>query len=106
VSEPQVLHPDHVRCPTCFRPWPVEADTYRRLTSRELDAISGWWEYRSVKLTARLLGVGEQRAKNLLASARVKAGVGSNGELAAMYLGQLRSIESLIAQHNGARRER
>lgn len=103
--EPQRLHPHSDACPTCQRPWPV-VDNYRPLTDRELDALSAWWQYRSVQLAAKLIGVGEQRAKNLLASARAKAGVGSNGELAAMYLGQLRSIEALVAQHNGARRER
>jgi hypothetical protein len=95
MTEPQLLHP--AACPTCQRPFPL-VDSYRPLTDRELDALSGWWHYRSVKLTAMLIGVGEQRAKNLLASARSKAGIHSNEELVEKYLGQLRSVADIIAQ--------
>jgi hypothetical protein len=79
-------------------------DNSRPLTDRELGVLSAWWHYRSVQLAAKLIGVGEQRAKNLLASARAKAGVATNGELAAMYLGQLRSVQDIIAQRTRSTR--
>jgi hypothetical protein len=99
------LHPVNLACPTCQRPWPLEAPSTRPLTERELDAVSAWWHFRSVKLAARLIGVKEQRAKNLLASARSRSGVHTNAELVGMYLGDLRSREDLIGSHNVSRRE-
>jgi len=101
VTHPQPLHP--AACPTCLRPYPL-VDSYRPLTEREIDVMSAWWHYRSVKLAAVLIGVGEQRAKNLLAGARAKAGVQSNAELAAMYLGDLRSVQDIIGQRTRSTR--
>jgi hypothetical protein len=95
--EPQRLHPDTGACPTCQRPWPLAASC-RPLTDRELDVLSAWWHYRSVQLAARLIGVGEQRAKNLLASARAKAGAATNLEAATMQLGLLRSVLDLAEE--------
>jgi biotin synthase-related radical SAM superfamily protein len=103
TAEPQRLHPDSGACPTCQRPYPL-VDTYRPLTDRELDALSAWWHYRSVQLAAKLIGVGEQRAKNLLASVRAKSGASTNLEAATLQLGQLRSVLNL-ASHNVQREE-
>jgi hypothetical protein len=103
--QPRQLHPVALVCETCQRPWPLEAPSIRPLTSRELDALSAWWAMRSVKLAARLIGVKEQRAKNLLAAARARSGVHTNSELAGMYLGELRSKEDLITSHKVSGRE-
>lgn len=89
---PQPLHP--ATCPTCQRPWPL-VDNYRPLTEREIDMLSAWWHYRSVKLAAVLIGVAEQRAKNLLASARAKSGAPTNLELATLHVGLIRSKHDL-----------
>ena len=102
MTLPQPLYP--AACPTCQRPYPL-VDSYRPLTEREIDVLSAWWHYRSVKLAAVLIGVGEQRAKNLLARARQRSGVQTNGELAVMHLRDIRSPELLIAQHNPSMRE-
>jgi hypothetical protein len=105
MSEPQRLHPATLACPTCQRPWPLEATSSRPLTGRELDVLSAWWHYRSVKLAAVLIGVGQQRAKNLLASARGKGGVHSNIELVGLHLGLIRPRADLVTQHNRRREE-
>lgn len=105
MTAPQPLHPAAaVACPTCQRPYPLEAPQYRPLTEREIDVMSAWWHLRNVKLAAVLVGVGEQRAKNLLASARDKSGASTNLELATLHLGLIRSTHDL-AQHNGSREE-
>ena len=103
MSLPQQLHP--AVCPTCQRPYPVGFRDPQPLTERELDALSAWWHYRSVQLAAVLIGVSEQRAKNLLASARRRCGARTNGGTVGVYLGQLRSKEALIESHNVLREE-
>lgn len=105
MTEPQRLLVRHAECPTCQRPWPLEAPQHRPLTERELDVLSAWHHYRSVQLAARLVGVGEQRAKNLLASARRRSGVDTNAQLVVMHLGLLRSVEDLARSHNTGREE-
>lgn len=102
MNQPIPLHP--AACPTCQRPYPLEAPQSRPLTDRELDALSAWWHYRSVQLAATLIGVGEQRAKNLLASARSKSGAATNLEAGTVQLGRLRSVLDL-ASHNLQREE-
>ena len=98
MTEPQRLHPQELACPTCFRPYPLEAPRTVTLTAREIDALSAWWHYRNVKLAAVLIGVGEQRAKNLLAAARQRSGVHSNEELVAMHVGSIRPVTDLVAR--------
>lgn len=100
MTAPQQLHPSELACPTCLRPWPLEASQFRPLTARELDVLSAWFHYRSVKMAAKLVGLGEQNAKNKLARARQKSGVGSNEDLAAMHLGLLRTPVQLMRSHN------
>jgi hypothetical protein len=101
MTEPQRLHPD--TCPTCQRPYPLEAPQYRPLTEREVDMLSAWFHYRSVKLAAVLIGVKEQRAKNLLARARQRSGVRTNGELAATHLEAIRPKLELISRRYGTK---
>lgn len=96
MTVPQPLHPS--ACPTCLRPYPLEAPRSVILTDRELDALSAWFHYRNVKLAAVLIGVGEQRAKNLLARARARSGVRSNDELVTMHLGVIRPVAELVAR--------
>lgn len=74
------------------------------LTPRELDVLSAWWHYRSVQLAAKLIGVGEQRAKNLLARARQRSGVQTNEELVVEHLASIRSVRELVS-HNVRRAE-
>ena len=104
MSEPQQLHP--AACPTCLRPYPLEAPQYRPLTEREIDMLSAWYHYRSVKLAALLVGVKEQRAKNLLASVRVKSAVHTNTEAATLHLASIRSLRTLATSHNNRGEER
>lgn len=87
-------------CPTCGHLLTVDAPM---LTSRELDALSAWWITRNVKLAAVLIGVSEQRAKNLLARARQRSRVHSNEDLVVQHLGRLRSKKELVASHNGSK---
>ncbi len=103
MTAPTPLHP--AACPTCQRPYPLEAPSFNPLTEREVDMLSAWYHYRSVKLAAVLIGVTEQRAKNLLARARSRSGVHSNGELVGMYLGLIHSKADLVGSHNGIRGE-
>ena len=106
MTAPQQLHPVSLACPTCQRPYPLVAPRSRPLTARELDALSAWWHYRSVKLAAVLIGVGEQRAKNLLARARARMGVHSNAELVGLHLGLIRSkADLMVMSHNSHRGE-
>ena len=67
--------------------------------------LSAWYHYRSVKLAAVLIGVKEQRAKNLMSSVRSKSGVGSNTEAATMHLASIRSLRALATSHNHRREE-
>ena len=104
MTLPQPLHP--AACPTCQRPYPLEAPQFRPLTDREIDMLSAWYHYRSVQLAAVLLGVKEQRGKNLLASVRAKTGMPTNIEAATLHLASLRSLRTLATQHNRRQEER
>ena len=68
-------------CPTCGHVILESA----RITDRELDVLSAWVALRSVKLAASWVGVGEQRAKNLLAAARARNGAATNDELVDLF---------------------
>jgi hypothetical protein len=74
-------------CPTCGHVLVVDA----YITDRELDVLSAWWAVRSVKRAAIVAGVGEQRAKNMLAQVRHRAGVSSNLDAALTFVDRLRS---------------
>ncbi len=68
--------------------------------------LSAWYHYRSVKLAAKLIGVKEQRAKNLLASVRAKSAVHTNTEATTLHLASIRSLRSLATSHNARREQR
>lgn len=84
------------RCPTCGHAL-LEGG---RLTPRELDVLAAWWMVGSVKGAAQQAGVGEQRAKNMLARARIRNGVHSNQALLQMHFVAVRSLVSERMQHN------
>ena len=84
-------------CPHCGQEIP---DGASYLTDRELDVLTSWWMLGSVKEAAADAGVGEQRAKNLLARARIRNGASSNGELLTQHFARVRSKAMERMQHN------
>lgn len=89
------------QCPTCGHVLPEAG----RLTKRELDVLAAWWMSGSVKEAAHLAGVGEQRAKNLLAAARNRNRAESNADLLAQHFSEVRSLVSERTSHNWRREE-
>ena len=72
------------------------------LTPRELDVLIAWWVSGTVKQAARDVGVGEQRAKNLLARARIRSRVHTNAELLAVHMDEVRTrIQPQVSQNIG-----
>ncbi len=84
------------RCPTCGH----LISTGGRLTARELDVLAAWWMVGTVKGAAAQAKVGEQRAKNLLRSARIRNGASTNDELLVMHFVSVRSLVSERMSHN------
>lgn len=89
------------RCPTCGH----RLHEGGRLTPRELDVLAAWWMVGTVKGAAGQVGIGEQRAKNLLRSARIRNRVPTNDELLEMHFTAVRSLVSERMQHNGTGRK-
>jgi len=89
-------------CPTCRQPLPVQKSLP---TDRELDVLAAWWMTGSVRQAAEMVGVGEQRAKNLLARCRFRSGVHSNEALLSIHMEALRSRVALGRSHNLQREE-
>lgn len=87
------------RCPTCGHRRPQVG----RLTPRELDVVAAWWMVGSVKGAAEMVQVGQQRAKNMLARARIRNRVASNDELLEMHFAAVRSWAADRMQHNLSR---
>lgn len=85
-------------CPMCGQP--VKVPQPDHLTDRELDVLSAWWHFGTVRRAAIVVRVGEQRAKNLLYRARQRNQAHSNDELVTMYLDRLRSRRQLLMSHN------
>jgi hypothetical protein len=83
-------------CPSCGQPIPRSGEA----TERELDVLFAWWLTGSVTAAAEMAGVGEQRAKNLLARCRSRSGVHSNEALLMVQLDALRSRIVGSASHN------
>lgn len=101
MTEPIALQPERGRgevptCPTCGH----AMREGKRLTARELDVLASWWMTGSVKAAATLVGVGEQRAKNLLHRARIRNGAASNDELLAQHFAAVRTIVTARMSHN------
>ena len=86
-----------IRCPTCGQPRP---ESLRPLTPRELEVLTQWWMTGSVKKAAQAVGVGEQRAKNMLARARMRSRVRTNDELLSAHMDAVRSLVQERMQHN------
>jgi hypothetical protein len=74
--------------------------TPSHVTPRELDVLTHWWMTDSVQHAARLAGVGEQRAKNMLRAARIRNQASTNSELLAMHFARVRSHATEIMQQN------
>jgi hypothetical protein len=86
------------RCPACGH----KLRDGGRLTPRELDVLAAWWMVGTVKGAAVKVGVAEQRAKNLLARARIRNGVSTNDDLLEMHFVDVRSLVGERMQHNNA----
>jgi hypothetical protein len=84
------------RCPTCGHKLVQGAS----ITPRELDVLAAWWMLGSVKGAARSVGVGEQRAKNLLSAARIRNHVSTNDELLVAHFAEVRTLVGERMQHN------
>jgi hypothetical protein len=84
------------RCPTCGQAIPRAG----YLTDRELDVLLAWWTLGSVRRAADHVGVGQQRAKNLLLRARKRNGAHSNDALLAANLDAVRSRMGGVVSHN------
>ena len=84
------------RCPMCGH-LPKQGG---HLTPRELDVLSAWWLVGTVKGAARRVGMGEQRAKNLLRAARIRNRASTNDELLEMHFQAVRSGVASATQHN------
>jgi DNA-binding CsgD family transcriptional regulator len=84
-------------CPHCGQALPT-ASAY--LTPRELDVLACWYMARTVKKAARLAGIGEQRAKNLLGRARARNRVKTTGQLLALHFVAVSSAVADRMQHN------
>ena len=88
-------------CPHCGQPLPSGND---RLTARELDVLTAWWMEGGVKKAAARLGIGEQRAKNLLARARIRNRARTNEDLLARHFDAVLSAvrDQVVTKHDGA----
>ena len=84
------------RCPTCGH----RLNQGGRLTPRELDVLAAWWMVGTVKGAAAQVGIGQQRAKNLLRSGRIRNGVSTNDELLEMHFVAVRSLVADRMKHN------
>lgn len=89
-------------CPTCLQPLLPPA---RGLTPRELELVIAWWTTGSVVDAAAQIGVGRQRAANMLAAARIRNGAKSNDQLLAQNMEAIRSAVREVMQHNVHRHE-
>ena len=85
-----------IECPTCGH----RRRESGRLTARELDVLAAWWMVGTVKGAADMIGVGQQRAKNLMARARIRNGTRTNNDLLEMHYAAVRSWAADRMQHN------
>ena len=84
------------RCPSCGH----RLNQGGRLTPRELDVLAAWWMVGTVKGAAGRVGIGEQRAKNLLRAARIRNGAPTNDDLLEMHFAAVRSLVDELVSHN------
>ena len=71
-----------------------------KATERELDVLFAWWQTGSVTAAAKQVGIGQQRAKNLLAACRSRSRVRSNEALLMVHMDALRSRVAQATSHN------
>jgi hypothetical protein len=84
-------------CPLCGQERP---DATQPLTERELEVLTAWWMTGSLKKAAIQVGVGEQRAKNMMARARIRSRVSTNRELLAAHMDEVRLlVQSKVSQN-------
>lgn len=91
------------RCEACGQPVPLRLEE-GRISDQELNVLSAWWLLHTTRSVARFFGRSEQTVKNQLMTARRRHGIHSTAQLAQMYMGQLRTMEELMASHNESRR--
>lgn len=91
-------------CPKCGQPIPGGRGA-TPLSSAELDALSAWWHTGSTKRAADLLSRSQRTVINQLYSARIRDNVHTTLELLQLHIGELRSMSTLLAQHNSTRRK-
>jgi hypothetical protein len=61
----------------------------RTITDRELEVVAAWWHEGTVVGAAGFLGIHEQTAKNLLHTARLRAGATTTLARARLYASEL-----------------
>lgn len=89
-------------CPHCGQPLPT-GGSY--LTPRELDVLTEWWLTSSVKKAAVNLGIGEQRAKNILVQARNRNRVRTTADLLAQHFLEVRAAVGSRVPQNKSKEE-
>lgn len=86
-------------CPHCGQELP-RAPSY--LTDREMDLLVAWWMEGTITAAASRLGMGQQRAKNLIRQARIRNHVKSNRALLSLHFAAVRScVSEKVSQNTG-----
>jgi hypothetical protein len=85
-------------CSQCGQVLPTSSRA--ELTEAELDALSAWWHTGTARSAANLLSRAERTVANQLSSARIRNNVHTTVALLPLYLGSLRTVSELLAQHN------
>lgn len=85
------------RCPTCGHRL---EDPIGELTPRQLSVLAYWWMTGSVKKAAQRVGISEQRAKNVLATARLRKRCKTNDDLLVRYYPAVRSFVDDVTTAN------
>ncbi len=90
-------------CQSCGQMMPGAVG--RSLTPAELDALSAWWHTGTIKSAADLLSRSERTVINQLYSARIRDDVHTTLELVQLHVGELRTMNDLLASHKVATRK-
>lgn len=86
-------------CAACGQPLP-SMTAENRITGRERQILSAWWYLHSVRATARFFDISENTVKVHLMNARKRNRVHSSAALAAIFMGQLSTMDELLRSHN------
>lgn len=89
------------RCPTCGQRLPKAG----HLTPRELELLAAWWMSGTLRKAAEHIGVGEQRAKNMMSAARIRNQVATTDQLLAAHFATVREFVLRGMTHNSGREE-